>query len=71
MGAPPPELDALGELDPQAAISVAAAIVAAMSGSLEVSVYMEQVVSGRRLHQCNAPALMRAGRTWSRRVTAL
>ena len=53
----PPELDELDELEPQAAITVAAAIAAAAIGRLEVVLNMTQVVAGCRSHECNTPAL--------------
>jgi hypothetical protein len=59
----PAELDALdapdelGELEPQAAITVATVIAAATLGRLEVVLNMAQVVPGGQSHQCNTRAL--------------
>jgi hypothetical protein len=57
----PPELDEpdeLGELAPQAAIMVAAAIAAAGAARCEVTLNMTQVVLGCRSHECNEPAAL-------------
>lgn len=49
-----PELDELGDVEPQAAITVVATIAAAAMERLE-GLNMTQVVSGCRLHQRNRP----------------
>ena len=55
-------VDVLGELDPQAAITVAAAIAATATGRWNVDLDMSEVITGRRSHECNTPALMSAER---------
>jgi hypothetical protein len=60
----PDALDELGEFEPQAAITVAAAIAAAAAGRLEVVLNMRQVVSDWGSHECNTSAL--TGPSWTR-----
>ena len=50
------DLDELEEFEPQAAITVEAAIAAAASGRSEGVLNMMEVVSGCRSHECNTPA---------------
>jgi D-serine deaminase-like pyridoxal phosphate-dependent protein len=54
-------LDELDELEPHAAIDVAAASVAAAVMRFEVVLDMPQVIAGGRSHECNTPAAARAG----------
>ena len=65
------ELDALDEDEPQAAITVAAAIAATATGRWNVDLDMSEVITGRRSHECNTPALMSRAMNAVRRVMAL
>jgi hypothetical protein len=62
----PTGLDALdveevvGEFEPHAAITTAAAIAAAATERLDVVLSMRQVVSGRGSHECNTPVPTRS-----------
>jgi hypothetical protein len=67
----PPELEELGEFEPQAAITAAAAIAATATGKRGVGLNTPQVVSDGRSHQCNTPALTAKRGTRSQPVMAV
>jgi hypothetical protein len=60
---PPPEFEAVGEPEPQAAINAPAAIALVAIARYAVRLNMAQVIAGCRSHECNTMggALHRAG----------